>query len=66
MTVSLNGEPCEVRSAKTVAGLIEEFRLPAPALLIEHNGIALTRSEWAGTPLHTGDRVELLRVAAGG
>jgi sulfur carrier protein len=66
MTVSLNGEPREVRTARTVAALVEEFELPAPALLIEHNGTALHRSEWSAAPLADGDRIELLRVTAGG
>ncbi len=66
MTVLVDGEPCEVRIAETVAALIEELDLPAPALLIELNGLALTRSEWPATPLAEGDRLELLRVTAGG
>ena len=66
MTISLNGEPREVRAARTVSELVAEFELPAPTLLIEHNEAALTRSEWAATPLAEGDRIELLRVTAGG
>ncbi len=66
MTILLNGEPREVRIARTVSELVAEFELPGPALLIEHNEVALTRSEWERTPLADGDRVELLRVTAGG
>lgn len=66
MTVQVNGEPRELREARDVAAMVAEFGLPAPTLLIEHNGMALTRSEWAATPLNEGDRLELLRVTAGG
>ena len=66
MKISLNGEWCEARVASTVAELVEEFELPGPTLLIEHNGTALHRSEWPATPLADGDRLELLRVTAGG
>jgi sulfur carrier protein len=66
MTVRINGEPREVLAAQDVAALVEELGLPAPTLLIEHNGTALTRSEWPQTPLAEGDRLELLRVTAGG
>lgn len=66
MMILLNGEPREARRSGTVAELVVEFELPGPALLIEHNGIALHRSEWAETPLAEGDRLELLRVVAGG
>ena len=66
MMVSINGEPREVARSRTVAELVAELELPAPTLLIEHNGTALTRSEWPDAPLAGGDRIELLRVTAGG
>jgi thiamine biosynthesis protein ThiS len=33
---------------------------------VEHNGKALHRSEWSSVTLHEGDRLEFMRVAAGG
>ncbi|HEY3897467.1 MAG TPA: sulfur carrier protein ThiS [Chthoniobacter sp.] len=66
MTVIVNGDPREVARAKDVAGLIEELGLPAPATLVEHNGLALRREEWPGRALAEGDRVELVRIVAGG
>lgn len=54
-----------VRSA-TVAELVVELELPGPALLIEHNGKALHRSEWSSTRLNPGDRLEFVRIVAGG
>jgi sulfur carrier protein len=53
-------------SADTVAGMVEELSLPSPLVLIELNGLALRKSEWAETPLRDGDRIEILRIAAGG
>jgi thiamine biosynthesis protein ThiS len=46
--------------------LIDELNLPSATLLIEHNGNALRRNEWPTQDLGEGDRVELLRIAAGG
>ena len=66
MTVSVNGEPREVLRSRTVVELVAELELPGPTPTIEHNGTALHRSEWAETPLAEGDRLELLRVVAGG
>jgi sulfur carrier protein len=66
MTVLVNGEPRDLRIATTVAAMVAELDLPAPTLLIEHNGTALTRSNWVETSLAEGDRIELLRVTAGG
>jgi sulfur carrier protein ThiS len=33
---------------------------------VEHNGVALRRRDWPNERLRGGDRVEILRVAAGG
>jgi sulfur carrier protein len=66
MTIHINGEARELKFSRTVTELVAELELPGPALLIEHNGTALHRSEWPETPLAEGDRIELLRVVAGG
>lgn len=66
MTISLNGDPVDARGAKTVRELVERFELPPQTVLIEHNGIALHRYEWPERALNEGDRIELLRVVAGG
>lgn len=65
MTITLNGDPHDT-AARTIAELVESLALPAPTLLIEHNGTALRRDEWPACALSEGDRVELLRIAAGG
>ena len=66
MTISLNGEKSDVRGARTVAELVDAYQLPASALLIEHNGLALHRREWTEKILADGDQIELIRVVAGG
>jgi thiamine biosynthesis protein ThiS len=66
MTISLNGETVDARDAKTIAQLIERYQLPPQSILVEHNGIAVHRYEWAERSLAEGDRVEFVRVAAGG
>ena len=66
MTISLNGERVDVREAKTIAELIDRYQLPPQSILVEHNGRAAHRHEWAARSLAEGDRVELIRVVAGG
>lgn len=66
MTISLNGEETDGRGARSVAELIDAYQLPAAALLIEHNGVALHRREWSEKALAEGDQIELIRVVAGG
>jgi sulfur carrier protein len=65
LSLTVNGEPL-VTSALTVAALIESLGLPPQAALVEHNGRALLRSEWCETQMAAGDRLEILRVSAGG
>ncbi|MEI7957539.1 MAG: sulfur carrier protein ThiS [Verrucomicrobiota bacterium] len=66
MNLSLNGELREIPGIRTLPELVEALGLPAAALLIEHNGLALLRGEWADRPLAEGDRIEFLRITAGG
>lgn len=66
MEVVVNGETRALHRSHTIADFVGELELPAPTLLIEHNGTALHRSEWPTTPLADGDRIELLLVVAGG
>ena len=66
MTVCLNGVQSDTRGAETVAELAERYGLERNSILIEHNGIALHPREWAGCALAEADRVEFIRVVAGG
>jgi sulfur carrier protein len=66
VTISLNGESVDAREAKTIAELIDRYELPPQSILVEHNGQAVHRHEWAERPLSQGDRVEFIRVVAGG
>jgi thiamine biosynthesis protein ThiS len=63
--ITLNGDSHDT-TARTIAELVETLGLPAPTLLVEHNGTALRRDEWNERVLGEGDRVEMLRIAAGG
>ena len=65
MKLVLNGKDREV-SATQVESLVAELGLPLAAALVEHNGTALLRSEWAKTTLQEGDRLEIIRMVAGG
>ena len=62
----MNGEAREIARARNVSELVEELGLPAPATLVEHNGLALRRDEWPARTLTEGDIVELVRIVAGG
>lgn len=66
MTISLNGENADARGAKTIKELVERYELPPETILIEHNGLALHQHEWPQRSLKEDDRVEFIRVVAGG
>ena len=66
MKVAVNGESVDIREAKTIAELIDRYQLPPQSILVEHNGLALHRREWPERPLAEGDRIEFIRVVAGG
>jgi thiamine biosynthesis protein ThiS len=66
MTISLNGETVDAREAKTIAELVDRYQLPPQSILVEHNGLAVHRHEWTERSLAEGDRIEFIRVVAGG
>ena len=66
MKIKLNGEVHEVEAARNISELVAGIGLPAAALLVEHNGLALRKEEWEGAQLAEGDVVEIIRIVAGG
>ena len=63
--IIVNGEQKETR-AESLEGLLVELGLNPLLILVEYNGQALPRSEWERVTIVTGDKLELLSVAAGG
>ncbi|MGI8820837.1 MAG: sulfur carrier protein ThiS [Chthoniobacterales bacterium] len=66
MKVWLNGEAADDRGATTIAELAQAYGLEPNTVLVEHNGLALHQREWPRQKLNEGDRVEFIRVVAGG
>jgi thiamine biosynthesis protein ThiS len=66
MKVWINGEPAEINGVMNVAELVAHYGLQPNTVLIEHNATALHQREWGQRLLAEGDRIEFVRVAAGG
>jgi len=66
MRIYLNGEEAEIQGAGNVAELVDHCHMSPQAVLVEHNGVALHRREWEQRILADGDRIEVIRVVAGG
>jgi sulfur carrier protein len=64
--IHVNGESREISRAKNIREMLDEMQLPPHALLIEQNGTALRRDEWDASLLCDGDRVEIVKIVAGG
>ena len=66
MNVWLNGERAEIDGAQTVADVASRLGLAPHTVLIEHNGVALHQREWSERAVQEEDRLEFVRVVAGG
>ncbi len=64
--ITVNGSEMVLDPPCTVSGLCERLGLSEASVLIEHNGVALLKEEKTAVILHEKDRLEILRIAAGG
>jgi len=66
LSIFVNGHARQVSGTMTLGELAASCGLDARRLLVELNGRTLAREEWPGRALQHGDRVEFIRVVAGG
>ena len=64
--VIANGKEVEAQLPCSVHDFLVAQKLLPRSVVVEHNGEALAPSEFALKELHAGDRVELVRIVAGG
>ncbi len=65
MKIQLNGQSRDVL-ATTVAALLKEIHLLPSQVAVEHNGTVLFRHELDHAKLQADDKLEIIRVVAGG
>jgi sulfur carrier protein len=65
-TVIANGKPVQIRFPCSVHDFLLEQKLLPRSVVVEHNGEALAPSEFATRALRAGDRLELVKIVAGG
>ena len=65
MTITVNGQPREVRDGTAIASLLEQMKLKPSNVAVELNR-RLVRSERYDTPLKEGDEVEVVTFVGGG
>lgn len=69
MEIVLNGQPRTVDldpQTATLDALITALEMKQDRIALERNGEIVRRTEWAATPLHSGDRLEIVHFVGGG
>ncbi len=66
MKVTVNGEDRSVAEECSVDDLAGSMGVSPSGVAVAVNGEVVPRSSWPATPLHDGDRVELLGAMQGG
>jgi thiamine biosynthesis protein ThiS len=64
--VTANGHLVEANLPCTIAEFLLAQGLLLKSVVVEHNGEAVTPSEFAKRPLAAGDRLEIVQIVAGG
>jgi thiamine biosynthesis protein ThiS len=66
VTIIANGKAHTVPRGQRLPAFLEGEALPLERVVVEYNGQALTRTEAREVALDEGDRLEIVRVVAGG
>jgi len=64
--VVANGQPVAVQLPCSLEGFLLGQKLLPRSVVVEHNGEAVAPSEFAGRQLQAGDRLEIVKIVAGG
>ena len=64
--ITTNGKKVEADLPTTIEGFLVTQRLLPRSVVVEHNGEAVAPSEFARRPLQAGDRLEIVKIVAGG
>ena len=66
MFVTANGRPMEAPLPCTIETFLISQGLPPRSVVVEHNGEAVAPSEFAQRWLQANDRLEIVKIVAGG
>ena len=64
--VIANGKEIEARLPCSIEEFIVAQNLLPRSVVVEHNGEAVAPSEFSGRKIHSGDRLEIVKIVAGG
>ena len=64
--VIANGKPVEVNLPCTIEAFLVAQNLLPRSVVVEHNGEAVAPSEFSRRQINAGDRLEIVKIVAGG
>lgn len=64
--ITANGHPVETSLPCSLEQFLLGRNLPPRSVVVEHNGEAVSPSEFSGRQLQPNDRLEIVKVVAGG
>jgi len=65
-TIIANGKSVEAKLPCSIAEFLAAQKLLPRSVVVEHNGEAVAPSEFARRALRAGDRLEIVKIVAGG
>ncbi len=66
MKLVLNGKSTECQELDSISSLLEQLSLRENEVLVEQNGTAIQRRNFASQKVYDGDALEIVRMVAGG
>jgi len=64
--VIANGKPAVANLPCSIEDFLRAQNLLPRSVVVEHNGEAVAPSEFSARPLRAGDRLEIVKIVAGG
>ncbi len=64
--VIANGQSIEAKLPSSIEAFLVAQNLLPRSVVVEHNGEAVAPSEFSGRQLKAGDRLEIVKIVAGG
>ena len=66
ISVTANGKPIEAQQPCSIEEFLVEQKLLPRSVVVEHNGEAVAPSEFSRRQLNARDRLEIVKIVAGG
>ncbi len=64
--ITANGKQVEATFPCTIESFLRAQNFYPRSVVVEHNGEAVAPSEFSARPLNPGDRLEIVKIVAGG